>query len=297
MMRIPTTSDLKRLFAERGIRPNKGLGQHFLVDPHLMEYLVRTADLGPADVVLEPGAGTGGLTALLAARSGAVVAVEVDGNLFAAAADYLGPFANVRLIHGDVMARGDRLSDPVRSAVEEALAEVSGSRFKVVGNLPYSVSTALISALLTGDPKPERVIVTVQLEVAERLCSPPGSKTYGYLSVLVQSLAQVRKLKRLNPQVFWPPPEVEGCIIQITPDPQRRAGIGDVESLRRLLGAVFAQRRKQAAKMLHSAGLARSASEARRLLAEAGVPGTARPEQIGVGQFVRLAHLLEESAR
>ncbi len=290
--KIPSVSDLKRLFAERGVRPSKGLGQHFLVEPRLMDFIVSAAELERDDVVLEPGAGTGGLTALLASRAGVVVAVEVDRKLCDAATERLAEFPNVHLIRGDAMAKNGKPAAQALKAVNDALAASPRSRFKVVGNLPYSISTALISALLSGEPIPEEMVLTVQREVADRICSPAGSKSYGYFSVLVQSLARVSKLKRLSPRVFWPQPEVESCIVRIRPDAQQRAIVGDIPKLRRIASALFTHRRKQAAKVLHSAGLAETADQARRLLAAAGVSETTRAEQIRVDQFVKLTHLI-----
>ena len=289
---VPTAAELKRSFAARGVRPSRGRGQNFLVDPEAMRFIVRSARLGPRDVVLEPGAGTGGLTALLAARAAAVVAVEVDRKLHAMAAERLADLPNVVLVHGDIMGRGDTLALEVRDALRAALAGSPSARFKVVANLPYRISTALIAVLLTGGAQPSEMVVTVQEEVADRISAEPGTSDYGYLSVLVQAVATVERLRQLGRSRFWPKPEVESRVLRITPDPKRRPTDDDLDALRRVAGALFGHRRKQAAGALAKAGLSDSRQEAQRLLSEIGASATARPEELTVEQFLILARHL-----
>ena len=286
---IPTVAELKKTFAAHGVRPNRGLGQNFLVDANAMRYIVRTAQLGANDVVLEPGAGTGGLTGLLAARAAKVVAAELDRKLYTIAAERLSALPNVTLIHCDIMGSGDTIAQEMLDALRAALSSVPDARFKVVANLPYRISTALIAALLVGEPTPAEVLVTVQDEVAERICASPGSADYGYLSVLLQALAQAKRLKRLSPKVFWPQPEVDGCVLRIRPDRQLRAAAGDLETLRRVASALFGHRRKQAAGLLVKAGLAGTCAEAVGLLSAIGAAENVRAEELEVRQFVALA--------
>ena len=299
---IPTAAELKALFAAHGIRPSRVRGQNFLVDAALMRRVVEEAKLDRRDVALEVGAGTGGLTACLAEAAGAVVAVEVDRKLHALAQERLARLrqgfggqaglANVRLIHSDVMGPGGALAPEVREAVADAMDSISDARLKVVANLPYAVSTAVITALLLHGPVPCEMLVTVQREVADRICAAPGSEAYGFLSVIVQATARAQVLRRVSPGAFWPQPEVESSILRIRPDAELRAEAGDLEMLRQVASDLFRHRRKQAARSLLMAGRAKDREAAARLLAEIGATEADRCEQFTVAQFIRLAKRL-----
>jgi len=286
--RPPTAAELKRLFSERGIRANRGRGQNFLVDVRAMRFVAEAANLGPADVVLEPGPGTGGLTGLLAERAGAVIAVELDRKLHALARENLAGFPNVTVLHADIMARGGGIAPDALEAVEVALSGIAGGRLKVVSNLPYRVSTAFIAAMFRGERVPDDMVVTVQREVADRLLAEAGAKDYGYLSVVVQALAEIRKLRKLPPGAFWPPPEVDSAVVRITP--RRRRPDGEtIQALERIVSALFTHRRKKAASGLYGTGMAKTRDEARALLEKVGASPDARPEDLTVGQFIELA--------
>lgn len=289
---IPTAAELKALFTARGIRPSRVRGQNFLVDAALMRRVVEEARLDRRDVALEVGAGTGGLTGCLAEAAGTVVAVEVDRKLHALAAERLAGLPNVRLIHADAMGPGSALAPEVREAVAAAMDSIPGARLKLVANLPYAVSTAVISALLLQGPVPCEMVVTVQREVADRICAAPGADAYGYLSVIVQATARTQVLRHVRPGAFWPQPEVESSILRIRPDAELRAAAGDLEKLRQVAGDLFRHRRKQAARSLLMAGRVKDREAAARLLAEIGAAEADRCEQFTVEQFIRLAKLL-----
>lgn len=285
---IPTVAELKALFAEAGVRPNRRLGQNFLIDPDPMRFVADAARLGERDVVLEPGPGTGGLTALLAARAAAVVAVELDRKLHDLAACRLAPLPNVRLLHGGILGRDDALAPPAVEAVRAALARLPAPRFKVVSNLPYGPSTAFIAAALTGAPQPAEMVVMVQREVAARLGAAPGSPDYGYLSVIVQLLARVETLRRVGPGAFWPQPEVDSAVVRITPRPDA-PGPADTARMATLAGGLFRHRRKQLLSGLVTSGLLPTRQAATEALARAELPSAARPEALSPADFLRLA--------
>ena len=289
---IPTAAELKALFAAHGIRPSRVRGQNFLVDASLMQRIVEEAKLDRRDVALEVGAGTGGLTGCLAEAAGAVVTVEVDRKLHALAEERLAGLPNVRLIHSDAMGPGASLAPEVREAVAAAMDSISQARLKVVANLPYAVSTAVISALLLQGPVPCEMVVTVQREVADRICAAPGTDAYGYLSVIVQATARTQLLRRVRPGAFWPQPEVESGILRVRPDAELRAAAGDLEKLRQVASDLFRHRRKQAARSLLIAGRVKDREAAARLLAEIGATQSDRCEQFTVAQFIRLAKSL-----
>jgi 16S rRNA (adenine1518-N6/adenine1519-N6)-dimethyltransferase len=287
---------MKRLFAESGLRPSRVRGQNFLVDASVMAFVVEAASPDSRDVVLEPGAGAGNLTALLAACAGRVVAVEIDAALHAVASKRLSALANVRLIHSDILERGERIAPEVSRAVEVERSAVPGSRLKVVANLPYIVSTAFITAALLDDPLPERMVVMVQKEVADRLTADPGGREYGFLSVMVQAVSRARLLRRVPPGAFWPPPEVDSAVVEITPDAALRSEAGDLVRLRAVASALFRHRRKQLGGVLVMSGLAADRDRAEAVVAEIGASPKDRAETLTVAQLVRLAAFLPADA-
>ena len=285
----PTVSELKALLADAGARPNRGRGQNFLVDPDAMRFVADAANFCPNDVVLEPGPGTGGLTGLMAEAAGAVVAVEVDKKLHTIADERLESFENVTVLHADIMGKGDTISPDALNAVAQAMKAAPDASFKMVANLPYRVSTAVITAILFGEPAPRDIVVTVQREVGDRICAEPGSGDYGYLSVIIQALAETKRLKILSPRAFWPQPEVESVVVGITPDPKRYEAVGDLDALKRVTSVLFRHRRKQAARALMMAKLVPDRAAAESLLRDVGADPHARPENLTVAQFIALA--------
>lgn len=238
-----TRTHIGELLARHGVNPRHDLGQNFLIDLNLVEYLVAQAELQTDDVVLEVGSGTGGLTAFLAERAGTVIAVEVDSRMQQLTAEAVDGFPNVALIRGDVLRNKNHFSQPVLDALDAALAEPS-KRLKLVANLPYGVATPVVSNLVASDYAWERMVVTIQLELAERMAAKEGTKSYGALSVWLAAQCRIEILKRLPADVFWPRPKVESAMIRIDPDADRRQAIRDRAFLHDFLRGVFQQRRK-----------------------------------------------------
>jgi 16S rRNA (adenine1518-N6/adenine1519-N6)-dimethyltransferase len=266
-------SELLRLLKSHGIRPRRSLGQHFLTSARHLDRIVDLAELGPQDAVLEVGAGTGLLTARLAERAGVVVAVEVDPRLVKVLEASVGTHPRVRVVPADIMALQLRDLFP------------AGMRRKVVANLPYRIASPLLVRLLEEVPDLERLVVTVQEEVARRLAAPPGSAEYGLLSVLVRFHADVRVAFRIPPGAFLPPPQVTSAVVLLRPRP-RPADV-DYGLFRSLARAAFGQRRKQ----LHRAWAALGAAvqEAARV---AGVDLRRRGETLTVEEFAAVARVL-----
>lgn len=239
-----TRSMLMNLFQQRGLHPRTDLGQNFLIDLNLIDYILAQADLGSRDVVLEIGAGTGGLTAGLALCAAAVVSVEVDHRVHALARQAISHLPNVTLINGDALQNKNHFSPVVLEAIAEKLAADPHRRLKLVANLPYCIATPVISNLVASPLPWEAMIVTIQWELAERIRAKPGSEHYGALSVWIQSQCRVKVLKKLGPTVFWPRPQVDSAVVQILPEPERRNLIGDREFFHDFVRRVFQQRRK-----------------------------------------------------
>ena len=185
-----TQSYLRSLFARRGIAPQHRYGQNFLIDLNLHELIVKTAEVGPDDVVLEIGPGAGALTARMAARAAAVVAVEIDPVLAALTAEAVAGMPNVRVLNTDALASKSTLNPDVLDNVRAGLAVAPGRRLKLVANLPYNIATPIVTNLLVHPELcPSRMVITIQLELAERMRAEPQQEAYGALSILVQALA------------------------------------------------------------------------------------------------------------
>lgn len=238
-----TRTHIGELLARHGVNPRHDLGQNFLIDLNLLEFLVAQAELDRDDVVLEVGTGTGGLTAFLAERASAVIAVEVDPRMRQLTAETVDGFANVTMLGCDVLKNKNNFARPVLDALDAATADRS-KRLKLVANLPYCVATPVISNLVASDYVWERMVVTIQLELAERMTAQAGDSSYGALTVWLLSQCRIELLKRLPADVFWPKPKVESAMIRIDPDPERRRAIRDRAFLHEFLRGVFQQRRK-----------------------------------------------------
>jgi 16S rRNA (adenine1518-N6/adenine1519-N6)-dimethyltransferase len=291
-----TQSYLRSLFAERGIAPQRRLGQNFLIDLNIHELIVKAADVGPGDVILEVGSGTGALTSLMAARGAAVVAVDVDPAMAKLTAEAVAGLPNVRVLHRDALAGKHVLDGQVLDAVRSGLAAGPDRRFKLVANLPYNVATPLITNLLVHPELcPALMVVTIQREMADRLIARPASAAYGAVSVLVQALAEVSIVRGLPATVFWPRPKVDSAVVAIRPDADQRARVRDVAWFHQVVRQVFLHRRKYIRHVL--AGLWRdewTKPEVDAWLEAQGLSGQLRAEALDVEEFIGLAHALRE---
>jgi 16S rRNA (adenine1518-N6/adenine1519-N6)-dimethyltransferase len=285
-----TLTYLRQLFAAHGIRPKGKLGQNFLIDLNVVDFVVRSAELTPEDLVVEVGTGTGGLTARLVEGAGAVLSVEIDPAFHQLALETVDESDRVKLLNTDVLESKNKLNPEVLSALEELRQRPGLTRLKLVANLPYAVATPVISNFLLTDLPFERMVAMVQLEIAERLIATPSTKDYGALAVMVQSLADVQVLRRLPPAVFFPRPEVESGIVLIKPNAEKRAKVGDVRRLRNFLREVYSHRRKNLRGALggfHGRPFTKAEIDAK--LAELGIDSTVRAEALDLETHHRLA--------
>ena len=284
-----TLSYLRNLFAERGIRPKNKLGQNFLIDLNLLDLLLRTAELTREDLALEVGSGTGSLTVRLVEQAGAVVSVEVDADFAALTDEEVQDRDRIALLHADALKNKNEMNPTVLRAIDDLSGRCGTKRVKLVANLPYAVAVPVTSNLLLGDLAIERMVVTVQWEIAERLLASPSTKVYGALAVLVQSLADVELIRRLPPKVFWPRPLVDSAIVCIRPNEAKRQHVGNPQRFRAFLRDLYVHRRKNlrgALAALPRLDLSKSEVDAR--LAELGIEGTIRAEELDREQHLRL---------
>jgi len=284
-----TLSFLKRRFEESGIRPHTRFGQNFLVDLNLQRVLLDAAELGPLDVVLEVGTGTGSLTLLMAQKAAHVVTVEIDRQLFQLAGEELFNRENVTLLQLDALQTKNRLNPALLEALDRQLRSVPGRRMKLVANLPYNVATPIIGNLLSVEPSPQLMSVTIQKELADRIAASPGCKDYGALSIWVQSQCRVELVRVLPPSVFWPRPKVHSAIIRLTLDEQLRGRIADREFFHRFVRAMFFHRRKFLRSELLSAMKKQiTKPQVDRILNELNLDGTVRAEELGIETMLAL---------
>jgi 16S rRNA (adenine1518-N6/adenine1519-N6)-dimethyltransferase len=294
--RRQTQSYLRNLFARRGIAPQHRYGQNFLIDLNLHELIVNTAEVGPDDVILEVGPGAGALTALMAERGAAVVAVEIDPAMARLAAEAVEGRLNVRVLNVDALANKHTIHPEVIDNLRAGLAVAPEKRLKLVANLPYNIATPLLSNLLVHPEFcPVLMVATIQLELAERMRAAPEAEAYGALSVLVQALADVALVRTLPPTVFWPRPKVESAIVAIRPDPAKRALIGDVAWFHQAVRQLFLHRRKNLRRVLYSLWRGRwTKPEVDALLEGLGLTGLVRAEALDVEELLALAGRLRE---
>lgn len=239
-----TVSYLINRFREAGLRPEIRHGQNFLIDLNLLDLLADSAQITEDDVILEVGTGLGSLTSRLAERAAAVVTVEIDHRLAALAEEELEDFDNVSIVLRDALETKHRLSQEVLDVVREKMAESPGRRFKLAANLPYNVATLIISNLLSSDPSPVSMTVTIQKELADRIVAQPGTKDYSGLSIWIQSQCTASIVRIIPPQVFWPPPKVHSAILHLVRDEELTAQLRDPAYFHAFIRAIFLHRRK-----------------------------------------------------
>jgi len=277
--RLLGPADVRSLAETLDLRPTKQRGQNFVIDANTVRRIVRTAGVGPDDVVLEVGPGLGSLTLALLERVRRVVAVEVDPVLAAALAGTVADFAP---------GQADRLEVVTADALR--VTDVPGPPpTALVANLPYNVSVPVLLHLMTVLPSLEHGLVMVQAEVADRLAAPPGSRTYGVPSVKAAWFAEVRRAGTVGRNVFWPAPNVDSGLVAWTHREPPTTAVGR-QQVFAVVDAAFAQRRKTLRATLKP--MAGSAAAAEQALRAAGVDPQARGEMLGVEEFARITEAL-----
>ncbi|MDX6738485.1 16S rRNA (adenine(1518)-N(6)/adenine(1519)-N(6))-dimethyltransferase RsmA [Actinocorallia sp. A-T 12471] len=269
-------ADVREIAAALDVRPTKQLGQNFVIDPGTVRRIVRAAEVGPEDVVVEVGPGLGSLTLALLPEVARVVAVELDPVLAGALPETVRARApkladRFEVVHGDAM-RITELPGPPPTAL--------------VANLPYNVAVPVVLHLLELLPSLRRGLVMVQAEVGDRLSAAPGSRIYGVPSVKAAWYAEARRAGSVGRNVFWPAPNVDSALVSFTRrEPPRTTATR--EQVFAVVDAAFAQRRKTLRAAL--AGWAGSPAMAEAALRAAGVDPTARGEMLDVAAFARIA--------
>ena len=255
----------------------KSLGQHFLNDKRILQRIVDALELSNGETVVEIGPGRGSLTELLVPRAGRLVLVEYDRMLAANLRERYAAIPHVTLIEADVLT-------------VSLAAAAGGTPFKLVGNVPYYITTPILFHGLAA-PRPERAVYLVQREVADRIVAVPGSSEYGALSVNVQGFARAQSLFRVAAGSFLPPPKVESAVVRVDPRPDPVVGPNLEADFRRFVQDAFGMRRKQMRRVLREIASI-SAERAEETLSAAGLEPEARPETLTPEQFATVFQAL-----
>ena len=262
-------TEIRDLLTTAGLHPRKSLGQHFLADPNVTRRIVRLADVGPGVRVVEIGAGTGTLTAALAATGAHVVTYEVDAGLVEILEREVGGLPNVEIRERD--ASKIDLAD-----------DLAGGPWTMVSNLPYNVGTGIVLDALRGAPDIVRFVVMIQHEVAGRLLAVPGTRTYGLPSVVIGLHARGRLAFRVSASVFVPPPRVGSAVVELERVPAPEGAEAAIE----LAAAAFGHRRKMVRRSL--AGVL---ADPDGTLRAAGIDPTSRAEVLSADDYLALARV------
>ena len=262
----------------------KKYGQNFLIDTHVLDKIIRAAEIGADDFVLEIGPGIGTMTQYLAEAAREVAVVEIDDKLIPILKETLKDYGNVTIIHGDI------LKVDIEGLVRE---KNQGRPVKVVANLPYYITTPIIMGLLEGGVPVDSITVMVQKEVAERMKVGPGTKDYGALSLAVQYYAQPEVVANVPPNCFIPRPKVGSAVIRLTRHQTPPVQVQDESFLFRIIRASFNQRRKTLVNSLsNSSDLHLTKEQVAKALEQMELPASVRGETLTLKQFAKLSELL-----
>ncbi|HBW13208.1 MAG TPA: 16S rRNA (adenine(1518)-N(6)/adenine(1519)-N(6))-dimethyltransferase [Proteiniclasticum sp.] len=275
-------SNTRELVEKYQFRFTKSLGQNFLVDQNIVRDIVKGAGVTKEDFVIEIGPGVGTLTRELLKEAASVTAIELDDKLLPILKEELKDYENFHLIHGD-------------ATKVQLDAVYPGKEIKLVANLPYYVTTPIITKILNDKVAFSSLTIMIQKEVAERMDAVPGTKDYGSLSVLVQYYCDTKIVRNVPPESFMPRPKVDSTVIRLTKLEKPRAYVKDEELFFKIVRMVFTMRRKTLSNNLKSMGYTREFIE--EVLEAAGIDLKARGETLSVEKFAELSNVIKERVK
>jgi len=274
-------TSIKHELREYGLFPRKGLGQHFLIDRNILNKVIRAAQVGEEDVVLEVGPGLGEMTLALAHRVKRVIAVEIDPRLVAILEKKMEDYTNVEVVRSDVLKLDFN-----------HFFKKGGERIKVVANLPYQISTPLLFRFIELKEFFSTLTLMLQKEVAERLVAFSGSKSYGPLSIFIQLFTNITICFYVKPSAFFPPPKVESAVIQMTFREKPLVKLENEKWFRKVVKGCFGYRRKTLVNALKHSGLSLPIDIDERL-EKIGIDSRRRPETLTIQEFASLSDALK----
>jgi len=271
------------------IRPRKGLGQNFLIDRSVRDDIVAGAAISPSDIVIEIGPGKGTLTFSLAERALFVLAVEIDRRFCDYLRERLGDVGNVEVRNADFLRMN------LREEISELRERFPRARaVRIVSNIPFYITTPIVTKIIENGSLIDSCTVTVQKEVAERFTADPGSKRYGAITLFLNYYARLRLLFPIPREAFRPKPDVDGAVISIVPRVKPAVEVRDERLFFRVIRAAFGQRRKMVKNSLRSLGLSEGAVES--ALHQSGLCPGLRPERLSIEDFARLSDALSAAS-
>lgn len=286
MQKIATVEGTKAVISRYPFAFQKKFGQNFLIDPHVLDKIIRAADITEEDVVIEIGPGIGCVTQALLEHAGKVISIEIDDQLIPILTEQFGSEPNFKLIHKDV------LKVDLKALIEE---ESPNKRVKVVANLPYYITTPIIMTLLENELPIESITVMVQKEVADRLSSKPGTKQYGAISVAVNYYSSPYLVANVPRNCFMPRPNVDSAVIKLSVYENPPVAAKNVKQMFRIIKAAFLLRRKTLLNTLAAHGeLGLDKDTLKELLEESGVGAQTRGETLSIEEFARLSDFIDE---
>jgi 16S rRNA (adenine1518-N6/adenine1519-N6)-dimethyltransferase len=268
-------SEVRPILREHNIHPSKRLGQNFLIDQNIKNKIINSVEIAPKDEIVEIGPGLGALTGDICEKAKKVIAIEKDTRLYNILKDRL-TFKNLELINKDVL--------------EYDFGSAAG-KVKIVGNLPYSISSPILNHLIENKANVDSAYITVQKEFGERVVAGPGTKDYASLSCYVQFYAEPKILFNIPRAAFFPTPEVDSCFLKLT---MRKEKLFDIDEALffKIIRSAFGKRRKTIESSLYSADIFPSKEKLVEALEKAGISASARPETLSLEQFYSLTKCL-----
>ena len=283
-MDLSSPGTVKSIREKYGLQLSKSLGQNFITDRNILDKIIEGAGVEDGDMVIEIGPGIGVLTAELAERASFVTAIEIDGRLIPILEETLSEYDNIKIINQDI------LKTDLGEVIEESRrAGRFTGKVHIIGNLPYYITTPIIMKLLEEQVPADSITVMMQKEVADRIKSAPGSRTYGAISVAVQYYCRVTKVADVPKEAFVPRPKVESTVLNLEPLDAKAIELKDEKLFMRCIKAGFAQRRKTLLNSLASAG-GMDKDKVKKILASAGIDPGRRAETLTVEEFGRIAN-------
>lgn len=286
MKKLYSPAVIREVMARHNVSFHKSLGQNFLIDGNTVRAIADAANLGPDDVVVEIGPGIGALTQELAERAGRVIAIELDRGLLPVLEDNLGAYSNVRIVSGDALELdfNDLVGESGGGAAE----------YKIVGNLPYYITTPLIMHVLERGFNFTFFVLMIQKEVARRIVAAPGTKDYGILSLAVQYYTVPELALKVPQTVFMPRPEVDSAVLKLERRKSPAVNVANEQLFFKVIRAAFGQRRKTLLNALANARLGVSKEELQAMLEATGLDPGRRGETLSMEEYGVLANALLE---
>lgn len=280
-MNLTSAPQIKELLANHGIHPKKRLGQNFLIDRNVLDRLINAADLKPDSSVLEIGPGLGVVTAEATKLAGRVLCVEIDKDLGPILSELLSDCANAEII----------IDDFLKLDLEQLFDARGIGKWTVVANLPYYITTPILTKLIDSKQYFKTIMLMVQREVAQRLRATAGSDEYGSISVFVQYHCEVESIMRVSRNVFYPIPDVDSELIKLTVRDTPAVAVEDEDTYFSIVKAAFGKRRKTLLNALSSSGdLKWDKQQAQDILLSAEIDPTRRGETLDLAEFAALAN-------